>query len=91
MKIREYKIVALILVVLIMVTSIPFGQTAVIQANDLGEPWDGEMVQMPEKIGNEYQIVSASELAWFAKEVNNGNYVEGRSIYITGNINLNQK
>ena len=91
MKIREYKIVALILVVLIMVTSIPFGQTAVIQANDLGEPWDGEMVQMPEKIGNEYQIVSASELAWFAKEVNNGNDFEGKSIYITGNINLNQK
>lgn len=91
LKKRGCRIVALILIVLIMITSIPFGQTTVILANGLGEPWDGKIIQMPEKVGNEYQIESASELAWFAKEVNNGNDFEGKSIYITGNINLNQK
>ena len=38
LKKRGCRIVTLILIVLIMITSIPFGQTTVIRANGLGEP-----------------------------------------------------
>ena len=53
------------------------------------EIWDGETTTTPELIGYEYKIYSASELAWFAKEVNSGNSFDGKTIYISGNINLN--
>ena len=85
------KIIALIMTLLVMITSIPFNQTSVVVASEFDDLWDGVSVQKPEEIGYEYQIDSASELAWFAQEVNAGNDFEGKSIYITGNINLNQK
>ena len=92
MKIKFSKrFVSLLLAVLIMITGIPFDQMGVVWANDLGDTWDGVSVQKPEEIGYEYQIDSAEELAWFAQEVNSGNDFDGKSIYITGNINLNKK
>lgn len=89
MKIKFSKrFVSLLLAVLIMIIGIPFDQMGVVWANDLGDPWDGVSVQKPEEIGYEYQIDSAEELAWFAQEVNSGNDFDGKSIYITGNINF---
>lgn len=53
--------------------------------------WDGVAVQEPQLIGYEYKIDSAEKLAWFAKEVNHNNNFDGKSICITGNIDLNGK
>lgn len=86
-----HRIMALILAILIMTASIAIDQADVVWASDYGDPWNGVSVQEAEEVGYEYQIDSATELAWFAQEVNNGNDFEGKSIYITGNINLNQK
>lgn len=63
----------------------------IVFANEMGEAWDGQSIAEPELNGYEYKIDSASELAWFATEVNNKNTFYGKSIFITGNINLNQK
>ena len=56
--------------------------------NSASEIWDGSSIKAPKLIGYEYKIYCASELAWFAQEVNSGNDFEGKSIYISGNINL---
>ncbi len=39
--------------------------------------WDGTEVKEPAKTGETYQIGSAEELAWFAKEVNEGKTIDG--------------
>ena len=60
--------------------------------NDDSMLWDGTSIKQPELIGYEYKIDTAEKLAWFANEVNNnGNTFEGKSICISGNIDLNSQ
>ena len=60
--------------------------------NDDSMLWDGTSIEQPELIGYEYKIDTAEKLAWFANEVNNnGNTFEGKSICISGNIDLNSQ
>lgn len=83
--------IAFILAVLMIITIIPTDQINQVFASETDGAWDGESVQEPEILGYEYQIDSATELAWLAQEVNNGNTFDGKVIYITGDIDLNNQ
>ena len=85
------KRIAFILAVLMIITIIPTDQINQVFASETDGAWDGESVQEPEILGYEYQIDSATELAWLAQEVNNGNTFDGKVIYITGDIDLNNQ
>ena len=51
--------------------------------------WDGvDDVKEPKQVGEVYQIGSAEELAWFAKEVNSGKTIDA---VLTKDIDLENK
>ena len=83
--------IALALAILMFITSVPIDQNNKVLANETEQVWDGVTVQKPTMVGYEYQIDSAEELAWFAQEVNSGNTFEGKAIYITGDIDLDNQ
>ena len=61
-----------------------------VDINETG--WDGSSIKEPQLIGYEYKINTPEELAWFANEVNNNaNTFDGKSICISGDIDLNSK
>ena len=71
-------------------TSLEDEKNVTIYSEDVDKAWDGVTIQEPELIGYEYHIDTAEKLAWFANEVNNNkNTFDGKSIFITGEIDLN--
>lgn len=52
--------------------------------------WDGSTKAVTE-VNGKYTITSAAELDWFASKVNAGESFQGKTIYITGNIDLNNR
>lgn len=82
------KHIALVLVMSLLFEILPIMGVEVKAADII---WDGVSEEKPELIGYEYKIYTATELAWFADQVNSGNDFDGESIYISGNIDLNKK
>ena len=89
--IKFKRITALLMIMVLISLTIPTDLFSTkVYAND-NNGWDGVSVKVPELNESEYIIDSAEELAWFSQEVNNGNTFEGNCIFITGNINLDNK
>lgn len=53
--------------------------------------WDGSAKEEVVPLSDNYTIDTAPKLAWFAQQVNSGNSFDGKTVLITGNINLNNK
>lgn len=53
--------------------------------------WDGSTKEDVILLSDNYTIDTAPKLAWFAQQVNSGNNFDGKTVLITGNINLNNK
>lgn len=53
------------------------------------EVWDGELLSPPEQNSvGEYLVNKPSELAWLADEVKKGNKFEGKTFYLTSDVDL---
>ena len=51
--------------------------------------WDGKTVKEVAEKNGVYEIYEASELAWFAKQVNEGNKFSGKTVKLCKDIHLN--
>lgn len=53
------------------------------------DKWDGTLSEMIPDSEDNYHITKSSELAWLAKQVNEGNTYEGVNFYLENNLDLN--
>ncbi|MEG0550559.1 MAG: DUF4430 domain-containing protein, partial [Vagococcus sp.] len=81
MKIKFNKKAKLSISLLLCTSALMFGANSAFA-------WDGTEVKEPSKEGDVYQIGSAEELAWFAKEVNSGKTIDA---VLTKDIDLENK
>lgn len=60
-----------------------------IVVNGVKNPWNGtSTTSVTPNAEGVYEIFTAAQLAWLAQEVNSGNTFEGKTVRLTGDINL---